>query len=66
MGSWFRHHIYVYAFHTGHGVKTLSGVREAIQERYWVEVQEQIEILADVLDTAAQEIDRAQDASIEE
>ena len=44
--SWYRHAIYAPGFYTGYGVKTLPGVREAIEQRNWEEAQEQIEITA--------------------
>ncbi|TLP81643.1 M28 family metallopeptidase [Maribacter sp. ACAM166] len=42
---WFKHQIYAPGFYTGYGVKTLPGVREAIEQKNWKEAQEQIEIL---------------------
>ncbi|MDZ4701295.1 MAG: M28 family metallopeptidase [Rhodothermales bacterium] len=51
--SWFRHHIYAPGFFTGYGVKTLPGVREAIEERQWDEATAQIERLAGVLSGVA-------------
>ena len=56
--SWFRHHIYAPGFYTGYGVKTLPGVREAIEQRDWKEAQEQIEIVATVLDKFSAHIDQ--------
>ncbi|MEZ5040388.1 MAG: M28 family metallopeptidase [Saprospiraceae bacterium] len=56
---WFIHHIYAPGFYTGYGVKTLPGVREAIEQRDFVEAQEQIEILGQVLDGYAQQIAKA-------
>ncbi|HTR30334.1 MAG TPA: transferrin receptor-like dimerization domain-containing protein [Puia sp.] len=47
--SWYRHTIYAPGFYTGYGVKTLPGIREAIEQRNWKEAQEQIEIDAVVL-----------------
>jgi len=47
--SWYRHAIYAPGFYTGYGVKTLPGIREAIEQRNWKEAQEQIEIAAAVL-----------------
>jgi N-acetylated-alpha-linked acidic dipeptidase len=44
--SWYRHSIYAPGFYTGYGVKTLPGIREAIEERNWKEAQEQIESTA--------------------
>ncbi|HEX2450075.1 MAG TPA: transferrin receptor-like dimerization domain-containing protein, partial [Gemmatimonadales bacterium] len=56
---WYRHQIYAPGFYTGYGVKTLPGVREAIEERRWDEAREQITRLAEVLDSAATAIDDA-------
>ena len=47
--GWYRHSIYAPGFYTGYGVKTLPGIREAIEQRNWKEAQEQIEIDAVVL-----------------
>jgi N-acetylated-alpha-linked acidic dipeptidase len=44
--SWYKHTIYAPGFYTGYGVKTLPGIREAIEQRNWKEAQEQIEIAA--------------------
>jgi N-acetylated-alpha-linked acidic dipeptidase len=46
---WYRHTIYAPGFYTGYGVKTLPGIREAIEQRNWKEAQDQIEIDAAVL-----------------
>ena len=56
---WYTHHIYAPGFYTGYGVKTLPGVREAIEERQWKEAEEQIGIAAGVIEGFAKEIDRA-------
>lgn len=57
--GWFRHHIYAPGYYTGYGVKTLPGVREAIEQRDWKEVEEQIGIVATVLNNVADEVDAA-------
>jgi N-acetylated-alpha-linked acidic dipeptidase len=44
--SWYKHTIYAPGFYTGYGVKTLPGIREAMEQRNWKEAQEQIEIAA--------------------
>ena len=44
--GWYKHSIYAPGFYTGYGVKTLPGIREAIEQRNWKEAQEQIEIVA--------------------
>ena len=36
---WFKHQIYAPGFYTGYGVKTIPGVREAIEEKHWEEVE---------------------------
>lgn len=41
---WFKHSIYAPGFYTGYGVKTLPGIREAIEERNWTEAQNQIAV----------------------
>jgi N-acetylated-alpha-linked acidic dipeptidase len=58
--NWFRHSIYAPGFYTGYGVKTMPGIREAIEQRSWTEAQEQIKIdaasinkLADFLHNAS-------------
>jgi len=47
---WYKHAIYAPGFYTGYGVKTLPGIREAIEEGHWQEAREQIEIAAQAVD----------------
>lgn len=47
---WFKHYIYAPGFYTGYGVKTLPGVREAIEQREWEEANSEIKDLVKVLD----------------
>jgi N-acetylated-alpha-linked acidic dipeptidase len=47
---WFRHTIYAPGFYTGYGVKTLPGIREAIEQREWHLVEPQMERIAAALD----------------
>lgn len=47
--SWYKHQIYAPGFYTGYGVKTLPGVREAVEEKNWKEAQEQVTKLAGTL-----------------
>jgi N-acetylated-alpha-linked acidic dipeptidase len=56
---WFKHQIYAPGFYTGYGVKTLPGVREAIEQRNWKEASEQVGVIAETIDHLAAEIDRA-------
>ncbi|MFK5889604.1 MAG: transferrin receptor-like dimerization domain-containing protein [Flavobacteriaceae bacterium] len=46
---WFKNQIYAPGFYTGYGVKTLPAVREAIEQKNWKEAQEQIFVIADVI-----------------
>jgi N-acetylated-alpha-linked acidic dipeptidase len=46
---WFRHMLHAPGFYTGYGVKTLPGVREAIEQRQWKEAEEQIGYTAQAL-----------------
>ncbi len=48
---WFKHELYAPGFYTGYGVKTLPGVREAIEQENWKEAQNEIEVLAKTLAT---------------
>ncbi len=57
--DWFKHQIYAPGFYTGYGVKTLPGVREAIEQRDWKEAEEQIKIVAATIENFAAEIDKA-------
>ena len=54
---WYRHYIYAPGFYTGYGVKTIPGVREAIEQREYGEVEGQIAIAAEVLERFAARID---------
>lgn len=56
---WYRHHLYAPGKYTGYGVKTLPGVREAIELRKYGEAGEQIEVLARVLASLTAEVDEA-------
>ncbi|MCO5723841.1 M28 family metallopeptidase [Robiginitalea marina] len=47
---WYRHQIYAPGFYTGYGVKTLPGVREAIEQENWEEARQQIGKLAGTLE----------------
>ncbi len=57
--EWYKHSIYAPGFYTGYGVKTLPGVREAIEQRNWKEAQEQIEIAATAITEYSKQVDAA-------
>ena len=53
---WYKHTIYAPGFYTGYGVKTIPGVREAIEQRDWKEAQDQIEIAAKAISRLAEHL----------
>ncbi|PYS83152.1 MAG: folate hydrolase [Acidobacteria bacterium] len=56
---WFKHQIYAPGFYTGYGVKTLPGIREAVEQHNWKEADEQVTVAASTIQQVAAEIDRA-------
>lgn len=56
---WYRHHIYAPGFYTGYGAKTFPGVREAIEQRRFDEVDGQIVIVAEILESFAARLEAA-------
>jgi N-acetylated-alpha-linked acidic dipeptidase len=55
---WYKHHIYAPGFYTGYGVKTIPGVREAIEQREYEAVGPQIALAAEVLNDMTARIER--------
>jgi N-acetylated-alpha-linked acidic dipeptidase len=56
---WYRHQVYAPGFYTGYGVKTLPGVREALEQRQFEEAEQQVSEAARALERLAAQIDRA-------
>jgi N-acetylated-alpha-linked acidic dipeptidase len=56
---WFKHMLYAPGFYTGYGVKTIPAVREAIEQKQWDRVSEQIPRVSVVLEKEAAAIDAA-------
>jgi N-acetylated-alpha-linked acidic dipeptidase len=50
---WFQHLLYAPGFYTGYGVKTIPGVREAIEQKQWDVADEQIRRVAAALEREA-------------
>jgi N-acetylated-alpha-linked acidic dipeptidase len=50
---WYRHVIFAPGFYTGYGVKTMPGIREAIEQRNWTEAQQQITATANSITNLA-------------
>ena len=64
--GWYKHMIYAPGVYTGYGVKTLPGVREAIEQKHWDEANSEIERVAKTLaneraliDSAAEDLENA-------
>lgn len=57
--SWYKHEIYAPGYYTGYGVKTLPGIREAIEQRNWTEAQGNIEIVAQRLEAYTGQVNAA-------
>jgi N-acetylated-alpha-linked acidic dipeptidase len=57
--DWYQHMIYAPGAHTGYGVKTLPGIREAIEDRRWDEANEYIGVVARALNAYSSRLDRA-------
>ena len=56
--EWFKHMIYAPGMLTGYGVKTLPGVREALDARRWDEADKYAAITAKVLDGYRAQLDK--------
>ena len=57
--DWYQHMIYAPGAHTGYGVKTLPGIREAIEERRWDEANQYIGVVSRALNAYSTKLDRA-------
>jgi N-acetylated-alpha-linked acidic dipeptidase len=57
--AWYKHQVYAPGFYTGYGAKTLPGVREALEQRQWDEVGEQIGRVAETLEKFNETVERA-------
>jgi N-acetylated-alpha-linked acidic dipeptidase len=51
--SWYKHSLYAPGFYTGYGVKTLPGIREAIEQRNWKEAQDEVNLTAQTIEKLA-------------
>lgn len=59
---WFKHFVYAPGYYTGYGVKTIPGVREAIEQREYADVNPQIDIAAGVLNKMSDRIEALTEA----
>ncbi len=56
---WYKHMLYTPGVYSGYGVKTLPGIREAIEEKFWAEADSEIVRVAKVLDSESALINAA-------
>jgi N-acetylated-alpha-linked acidic dipeptidase len=57
--EWYRHQLYAPGLYTGYGVKTLPGVREAVEAQRWDEANQQSRRLAQALGAMAAQVEEA-------
>jgi N-acetylated-alpha-linked acidic dipeptidase len=57
--EWYQHMIYAPGMYTGYGVKTLPGIREAIEERRWDEANQYMGVVSHALNAYSERMDRA-------
>ena len=57
--EWYRHLIYAPGLYTGYGVKTLPGIREAIEERQWDLANRYAGLTGKALEGYCNELDKA-------
>ncbi|HEY6621474.1 MAG TPA: transferrin receptor-like dimerization domain-containing protein [Steroidobacteraceae bacterium] len=57
--EWYQHMIYAPGMYTGYGVKTLPGIREAIEERHWDEANQYVGVVSRALNAYSERMDRA-------
>jgi len=57
--DWFKHLIYAPGLYTGYGVKTVPGVREAIEQNHWDEANQYAAITAQALTAYCDRLDKA-------
>lgn len=57
--QWYVHMIYAPGARTGYGVKTLPGIREAMEEYRWNDANHYIAVVSDVLDAWGSELEAA-------
>jgi len=56
---WYKHEIYAPGYYTGYGVKTLPGIREAIEQKNWKEAQDNTDIVAKAITTYNTQVEQA-------
>ncbi|MBV9781128.1 MAG: M28 family peptidase [Acidobacteriaceae bacterium] len=60
--EWYKHQIYAPGFYTGYGVKTLPGIREAVDAKNWPLAQQETEVVEQCLNDLNQVVSEAVNA----
>jgi N-acetylated-alpha-linked acidic dipeptidase len=61
--EWYKHQIYAPGFYTGYGVKTLPGIREAVDSKNWPLAQQETQVLQQCLTELNQVVNQAASAA---
>ena len=56
---WYKHQIYAPGFYTGYDVKTLPGIREAVDEKNWTLAQHETAVVGECLSDLNTVLDQA-------
>jgi N-acetylated-alpha-linked acidic dipeptidase len=56
---WYKNQIYAPGYYTGYGVKTLPGIREAVDSKNWALAQQQVGVVEQCLTQMNQIVDEA-------
>ena len=56
--DWFKHMVYAPGLKTGYAVKTLPGVREAIEDRRWSDAEKFAGVIAESLGAYCDQLDK--------
>ena len=59
--EWYRHEVYAPGFYTGYGVKTIPGVREALEEKQWDIAKQQVGVFREVLADVTKQVKAAEE-----
>ena len=57
--EWFRHQVYAPGFYTGYGVKTIPGIREALEEEAWEEAKLYVGVVSRALEDLVAQVEEA-------
>jgi N-acetylated-alpha-linked acidic dipeptidase len=59
--EWYRHEVYAPGFYTGYGVKTIPGIREALEQKQWDTAKQQVGVFREVLADVTKQVRAAEE-----